>query len=107
MHGELVGDNPQTVDRFQVEDVVLGVILASSSYSTSRVGSDFAIWHTCPTCGEKRMYPLRYVSTYGSAPKDIAKHKAELIQAIGMVITANAQCTHCQARPCSECGKPY
>lgn len=91
------------VDRFQVDDVVLGVIQGSS---TTRAGSDFAIWHTCPTCGEKRMYRLQHVSTYGKAPKDIAKHKNELIHAIGRVAIANEQCTYCDAQPCMSCGKP-
>jgi len=83
--------------RLQVDDVKVGV--TDKTYTTS---SDYVVWRACPTCGNVEAVTLVGVHVWD---KDVDKHKATLVTAIGRAMTSTQTCTVCQARPCECCGR--
>jgi hypothetical protein len=88
------------VDRFQVEDIVLGAY--AGTYANTPVTNDFCIWQGCPSCATRFAIRLSgYISTTGT----VEESRAILIHKIGVAVINESECTRCQARPCSECGR--
>lgn len=88
--------------RIKVDDVMFG--LTYGLYGTDRNPTVEVVYITCPTCGDEHPATLPYVSSYGD---DVERHQALLIGALGKVLTAHATCSRCEAKPCSECGRPF